>query len=58
MLCAQREEVFDLLAKNYVEDDDNVFRFRYSPDFLTWCVQSVPRCNATHSRCVRPAVAS
>ena len=34
----QREEVFDLLAKNYVEDDDNVFRFRYSPDFLTWYV--------------------
>ena len=34
----QREEVFDLLAKNYVEDDDNVFRFCYSPEFLTWAL--------------------
>lgn len=34
----QREEVFDLLAKNYVADDDNVFRFKYSPEFLVWAL--------------------
>ena len=26
-----KQEVFDLLAANYVEDDDEIFRFKYSP---------------------------
>lgn len=29
-------ELHDLLAHNYVEDDDAMFRFAYSRDFLTW----------------------
>jgi hypothetical protein len=29
-------EVHDLLANNYVEDDDCMFRFDYSPAFLRW----------------------
>lgn len=33
-----REELFNLLAKNYVEDDDNVFRFRYPQEFLLWAL--------------------
>jgi glycylpeptide N-tetradecanoyltransferase len=32
-------EVYDLLAQNYVEDDDNMFRFDYSRDFLQWALQ-------------------
>jgi len=28
-----------LLAENYVEDDDNMFRFKYSPNFLKWALQ-------------------
>jgi hypothetical protein len=28
------KEVYDLLSLNYVEDDDNMFRFNYSPEFL------------------------
>jgi len=35
---AQREEVYDLLARNYVEDDDCQFRFDYSPNFLMWAL--------------------
>eukprot|EP00550_Attheya_septentrionalis_P008429 CAMPEP_0198284372 /NCGR_PEP_ID=MMETSP1449-20131203/3854_1 /TAXON_ID=420275 /ORGANISM="Attheya septentrionalis, Strain CCMP2084" /LENGTH=453 /DNA_ID=CAMNT_0043981407 /DNA_START=91 /DNA_END=1452 /DNA_ORIENTATION=+ len=35
---AQRTEVYDLLAKNYVEDDDCMFRFDYSPEFLMWAL--------------------
>jgi glycylpeptide N-tetradecanoyltransferase len=27
------------LNENYVEDDDNMFRFDYSPDFLRWALQ-------------------
>ena len=27
-------EVYDLLTQNYVEDDDNMFRFDYSVKFL------------------------
>ena len=34
----QAEEVYDLLNKNYVEDDDNMFRFDYSPAFLEWAL--------------------
>lgn len=28
-----------LLNENYVEDDDNMFRFDYSPEFLHWALQ-------------------
>ena len=34
-----RTEVYTLLAANYVEDDDNMFRFDYSPEFLKWALQ-------------------
>ena len=29
-------ELYTLLNENYVEDDDNMFRFDYSPSFLKW----------------------
>ena len=32
-------EVYDLLANNYVEDDDNMFRFAYPKAFLRWALQ-------------------
>lgn len=32
----QLKELYMLLNENYVEDDDNMFRFDYSPDFLLW----------------------
>lgn len=35
---AQRTEVYDLLYQNYVEDDECMFRFDYSQDFLTWAL--------------------
>jgi glycylpeptide N-tetradecanoyltransferase len=35
---AQRLELYDLLANNYVEDDDALFRFDYSQEFLLWAV--------------------
>lgn len=28
-----------LLNENYVEDDDNMFRFDYSPEFLHWALK-------------------
>ncbi|DBA00584.1 TPA: hypothetical protein N0F65_007713 [Lagenidium giganteum] len=34
----QVNEVYELLTQNYVEDDDNMFRFDYSPDFLKWAL--------------------
>jgi glycylpeptide N-tetradecanoyltransferase len=30
----QADEVYKLLTQNYVEDDDNMFRFDYSIEFL------------------------
>lgn len=33
---AQLTELYDLLANNYVEDDDAMFRFNYSREFLLW----------------------
>ena len=33
---AQLEEVYKLLAENYVEDTDSIFRFNYSKEFLRW----------------------
>jgi len=32
------EELYTLLNENYVEDDDNMFRFDYSPEFLRWAL--------------------
>ena len=34
----QLEEVYKLLNENYVEDEDNMFRFDYSEGFLQWYV--------------------
>lgn len=34
----QREELYVLLANNYVEDDDALFRFDYSKEFLEWAL--------------------
>jgi len=33
------KEVYVLLNENYVEDDDNMFRFDYSPEFINWALQ-------------------
>lgn len=30
------DEVYDLLSNHYVEDNEAMFRFRYSPSFLNW----------------------
>jgi glycylpeptide N-tetradecanoyltransferase len=35
----QLMELYTLLNENYVEDDDNMFRFDYSPNFLNWCLK-------------------
>ncbi|KAL7548395.1 hypothetical protein ACHAWF_016835 [Thalassiosira exigua] len=35
---ARRTEIYDLLYQNYVEDDECMFRFDYSRDFLTWAL--------------------
>ena len=32
------DEIYKLLCENYVEDDDNVFRFDYSRNFLRWAL--------------------
>jgi len=34
----QIDEVYHLLTDNYVEDDDNTFRFDYSREFLRWAL--------------------
>ncbi|OQS07359.1 kinesin [Thraustotheca clavata] len=34
------KELYDLLYQNYVEDDDNMFRFDYSMEFLKWVLLS------------------
>ena len=34
----ERAEVYKLLTQNYVEDDDNMFRFDYSEKFLLWAL--------------------
>jgi glycylpeptide N-tetradecanoyltransferase len=39
--AAQLAEVYKLLTENYVEDDDAMFRFDYSIEFLKWAL-SVP----------------
>lgn len=35
-MCA---EVYNLLTTNYVEDDENMFRFNYSKEFLRWALR-------------------
>ena len=35
-LVIQLEETQILLSENYVEDDDAMFRFNYSKEFLLW----------------------
>ncbi|XP_042394292.1 glycylpeptide N-tetradecanoyltransferase 1-like [Zingiber officinale] len=32
-------DVFTLLSNNYVEDDENMFRFNYSKEFLQWALR-------------------
>ena len=32
-------QIYQLLSQHYVEDDDNMFRFAYSPEFLRWALQ-------------------
>lgn len=34
----EMEEVYELLKENYVEDADNMFRFKYSIPFLRWAL--------------------
>ncbi|PAA86339.1 hypothetical protein BOX15_Mlig014540g2 [Macrostomum lignano] len=36
---AQLQELYTLLNENYVEDEDELFRFDYSPAFLRWALQ-------------------
>eukprot|EP00049_Salpingoeca_infusionum_P017851 m.354651 g.354651 ORF g.354651 m.354651 type:complete len:412 (+) comp17071_c0_seq1:150-1385(+) len=36
--AAELDELYKLLNENYVEDDDCLFRFDYSKDFLTWAL--------------------
>lgn len=36
--AGQRMELYTLLANNYVEDDDALFRFEYSQEFLLWAI--------------------
>jgi len=33
------KELYSLLNENYVEDEDSMFRFDYSPQFLRWALQ-------------------
>ncbi|KAL4553554.1 hypothetical protein Ndes2526B_g03394 [Nannochloris sp. 'desiccata'] len=35
----QLKEIYELLSLHYVEDDENMFRFDYSPQFLHWALQ-------------------
>mmetsp|Transcript_4062 Transcript_4062/g.8736 ORF Transcript_4062/g.8736 Transcript_4062/m.8736 type:complete len:455 (+) Transcript_4062:199-1563(+) len=35
----QVKEAYTLLTENYVEDDDNMFRFDYAPEFLEWALK-------------------
>ena len=35
----QLHELYELLCENYVEDDDHMFRFAYSPEFLIWALK-------------------
>lgn len=39
IFCKQLKELYSLLNENYVEDEDNMFRFDYSPQFLKWALK-------------------
>ena len=43
----QVTELHELLRENYVEDEDNMFRFSYSKEFLRWSV-AITTVTATH----------
>ncbi|ANQ10762.1 Glycylpeptide N-tetradecanoyltransferase [Plasmodium coatneyi] len=43
-----RSEIYTLLTDNYVEDDDNIFRFNYSAEFLLWALTSPNYLKAWH----------
>ena len=36
VFSSQLTEIYELLRDHYVEDDDNMFRFDYSREFLRW----------------------
>jgi glycylpeptide N-tetradecanoyltransferase len=36
---AEAKEIYTLLSENYVEDDDSMFRFDYSVEFLRWALK-------------------
>jgi len=36
---SEAKEIYTLLSENYVEDDDNMFRFDYSVEFLRWALK-------------------
>jgi len=38
-VAEELSEVYDLLTNNYVEDDDSMFRFDYSREFLAWALR-------------------
>ena len=42
----QCKDVYELLSENYVEDDDAMFRFKYSKEFLLWCVSLTSDCGS------------
>eukprot|EP00038_Savillea_parva_P008146 m.175036 g.175036 ORF g.175036 m.175036 type:complete len:510 (+) comp13918_c0_seq1:68-1597(+) len=46
------DELYALLNENYVEDDDNMFRFDYSRDFLKWALKP-PGCKTVWYAAVR-----
>ncbi|CAN4098530.1 unnamed protein product [Withania somnifera] len=41
-------EVYVLLTNNYVEDDENMFRFNYSKEFLRWALHPPGYCKSWH----------
>lgn len=52
LLLPQLRELYTLLNENYVEDDGNMFRFDYSPEFLLWWVlRAAGGARAGGSRC-------
>lgn len=52
LLLAPRtfQEVYTLLSENYVEDDDNMFRFDYSKEFLRWALTPPGKAGASRGR--------
>lgn len=49
---ADVDDLYNLLNLNYVEDDDNMFRFDYSRDFLQWALTPPGYLRQWHT-CVR-----